>query len=261
MGRIDAASQHQQGLEFQEVQQNPAAGDAPPPPDEDLYEPPPDYQPPQAVHAFPPPHEDDVMPPPPPKTTAQAFPPPQEQTAQPFSPTQFNHLHQNQYFSPPPFNPPPAPPLIVKQNMLQLNQPWETHLFDCMANPQNAIVTLCFPCVTFGQIAEVLDNGGTSCATSGILYSLIACCIGMPCLMSCGYRSKLRAKFGLVESPAPDCLIHCFCECCALCQEYRELQLRGFDPAIGHAGNVAKQQQMRLQQLGMTPPMQQRMMI
>lgn len=72
-----------------------------------------------------------------------------------------------------------------------------------------------------------------ACATNGIWYTLIAICIGMPCLMSCGYRSKLRAKFGLVESPAPDCLVHCFCDYCALCQEYRELYARGLDPSIG----------------------------
>lgn len=135
---------------------------------------------------------------------------------------------------------------------------WKTGLFDCMDDPLNAIMTACFPCLTFGQIAEIIDNGHTSCATSGMLYGLIAFVIGMPCLISCGYRSKLRSRYGLVESPAPDWITHFFCEYCALCQEYRELQKRGLDPSIGWLGNVARQQQQ--QQVAMVAPMSQTMM-
>ncbi|XP_051119487.1 protein PLANT CADMIUM RESISTANCE 6-like [Andrographis paniculata] len=149
-----------------------------------------------------------------------------------------------------------APNPMLQQPPLQQipNQPWKTHLFDCMANPQNALITVLFPCVTFGQIAEIVDSGTTSCGTSGMVYGGVACCLAVPCVVSCGYRSKMRAKFGLAESPAPDCLVHCCCECCALCQEYRELHARGLDPSIGWAGNVARLQQ----QIGMmTPPMRQ----
>ncbi|KAL3845976.1 hypothetical protein ACJIZ3_003379 [Penstemon smallii] len=46
------------------------------------------------------------------------------------------------------------------------------------------------------------------------MYEVIAICIGMPCIMSCKYRKKMRIKFRLIESPAPDWLVHCFCECC-----------------------------------------------
>ncbi|XP_047944750.1 protein PLANT CADMIUM RESISTANCE 7-like [Salvia hispanica] len=217
-------------------------GTPPPPPEEDLYKPPPGYQPPPA---FTKPTTNGYEKP----VAAQAFPPPQDLTPESFPPNQ-------NIPTPAPFNPPPLHGVQVGI-VAKENQPWKSNLFDCMKDPQNAIITLCFPCVTFGQIAEILDNGSTSCATSGILYSCFACCLGVPCLISCGYRSKLRAKFGLVESPAPDCLIHCFCEYCSLCQEYRELKDRGFDPSIGHAGNEARQ---RRQQFGVTPPMQQRMM-
>ncbi|KAL7114688.1 hypothetical protein ACP275_04G137900 [Erythranthe tilingii] len=148
----------------------------------------------------------------------------------------------------------PAPPVFTPPIP---DHEWKTHLFDCMSDPQNAIITLCFPCVTFGQIAEILDAGRTSCGTSGMLYVLITC-IAMPCLMSCSYRTKMRAKFGLIESPAPDCLIHCFCGYCALCQEYRELEKRGIDPSIGYYGNVAKMRRQQ-EQMGMAAPMPQKM--
>jgi hypothetical protein len=68
-----------------------------------------------------------------------------------------------------------------------------------------------------------------------MIYGMVAFCIAMPCIVSCGYRSKLRAKYGLIEDPAPDWLTHCLFEWCALCQEYRELNNRGLDPSIGIA--------------------------
>ncbi|XXG51035.1 hypothetical protein AAC387_Pa02g4903 [Persea americana] len=134
---------------------------------------------------------------------------------------------------------------------------WSTGIFDCMADPMNALVTACVPCLTFGQIAEIVDGGNTSCGTSAIIYGAIAFFIGIPCLLSCTYRTKLRNKYALVESPAPDWITHFFCEWCALCQEYRELKARGLDPDLGWHGNMAKNQQ---PQVAMAPPMHQSMM-
>ncbi|KAM6593649.1 hypothetical protein CsatA_001352 [Cannabis sativa] len=151
-------------------------------------------------------------------------------------------------------------------NQFQTPQPsygqqggWSTGLFDCMDDPMNAAVTAIFPCITFGQVAEIIDNGATSCSTSGVMYGLVAFFIGIPCIMSCTYRTKLRNKFGLLETPAPDWVTHFLCDCCAICQEYRELQIRGFDPSIGWQGNLAKMQGNQQPQ-HMMPPMNQQMM-
>nr|GEZ40210.1 protein plant cadmium resistance 4-like [Tanacetum cinerariifolium] len=89
-------------------------------------------------------------------------------------------------------------------------------------------------------IAEIADNGQSSCVTSGLIYSLVLACIGMPCIMSCAYRTKIRARFNLVETPAPDWVTHFFCEYCALCQEYRELKARGLDPALAYGPYLYK---------------------
>ncbi|XP_010551155.1 PREDICTED: protein PLANT CADMIUM RESISTANCE 6 [Tarenaya hassleriana] len=152
-----------------------------------------------------------------------------------------------------PVNQPTAPPIgNVQQN-------WSSHLFDCMDNPENALITCCFPFVTFGQIAEVTDQGTTGCGTAGMLYGLICCLFGIPCVYSCTFRAKIRSKYGLPDAPAPDWITHCFCEYCALCQEYRELKHRGLDPSIGWIGNVQRQQMARQQEM-MAPPMGQRMM-
>ncbi|RZS05823.1 hypothetical protein BHM03_00036374, partial [Ensete ventricosum] len=145
--------------------------------------------------------------------------------------------------------------------------PWSTGLCDCCDDVGNCNQSLrslhpncyyassfllvthviagcitCFcPCITFGQIAEIIDKGSTSmdcdirvaCGVSGALYALIASATFCPCFYSCFYRSKLRRQYGLREEPCADCLVHCCCcESCSLCQMYRELKRRGFDMSI-----------------------------
>ncbi|XP_031255852.1 protein PLANT CADMIUM RESISTANCE 6-like [Pistacia vera] len=160
-------------------------------------------------------------------------------------------------------NPQPAP-RYVPVHQVPFQQPsivyvpnvntvaWTTGLFDCFDDPLNALVTLCIPCLTFGQVAEIVDSGSTSCAVSGLIYGAIACIFGCPCFLSCTYRTKLRSRYYLVESPAPDWITHCLCEYCALCQEYRELQNRGLDPSIGWHGNVVRSHNMQMYQTEFT---------
>ncbi|XP_075496631.1 protein PLANT CADMIUM RESISTANCE 2-like [Primulina tabacum] len=120
---------------------------------------------------------------------------------------------------------------------------WSTGLCDCCSDVPNCCLTCWCPCITFGQIAEIVDQGSTSCGASGALYALIAVVTGCTCIYSCFYRSRMRTQYKLQESPCGDCLVHCCCESCALCQEYRELQHRGFDMSLGWHGNMEKQNQ------------------
>ncbi|KAM0983406.1 hypothetical protein ACFX13_011131 [Malus domestica] len=53
--------------------------------------------------------------------------------------------------------------------------PWSTGLCDCFSDFRNCCITLWCPCITFGQIAEIVDKGSTSCGASGALYTLITC--------------------------------------------------------------------------------------
>ncbi|XP_052204348.1 protein PLANT CADMIUM RESISTANCE 8-like isoform X2 [Diospyros lotus] len=62
-------------------------------------------------------------------------------------------------------------------------------------------ITCCCPCITFGQIAEIVDKGATPCVMAGGIYALIAFVTGCGCLYSCFYRSKLRNQYTLTESP------------------------------------------------------------
>ncbi|XP_030455368.2 cell number regulator 10-like [Syzygium oleosum] len=109
---------------------------------------------------------------------------------------------------------------------------WTTGLCGCFEDPSNCVITCCCPCITFGQNAEIIDRGATSCGGGGLIYYLLAY-FGVACLYSCSYRTKLRGLHSLQEDPCADCLVHWCCACCALCQEYRELKNRGFDPSVG----------------------------
>ncbi|XVF17703.1 hypothetical protein REPUB_Repub10bG0146600 [Reevesia pubescens] len=117
---------------------------------------------------------------------------------------------------------------------------WSSGLCHCCDDPANCLITCFCPCVTFGQIAEIVNKGSISCAASGAVYGLLAL-TGLSCLYSCVYRSRLRGQYDLEEAPCADCLVHFCCETCSLCQEYRELKNRGFDMGIGWQANMDRQ--------------------
>ncbi|CAL4936890.1 unnamed protein product [Urochloa decumbens] len=117
---------------------------------------------------------------------------------------------------------------------------WSSGLFDCFDDCGLCCLTCWCPCITFGRVAEIVDRGATSCGTSGALYALLAYFTGCQWIYSCTYRSKMRAQFGLPENPCCDCCVHFCCEPCALCQQYKELKARGFDPDLGWEINAQR---------------------
>ncbi|CAL5199905.1 unnamed protein product [Lathyrus oleraceus] len=138
----------------------------------------------------------------------------------------------------------------------QVGHPWSTGLFDCHENQTNAVMTAFLPCVTFGQISEVMDVGELSCPLGSFIYLLMMPALCTQWIMGSKYRTKLRKKYDLVEAPYSDVISHIFCPCCSLCQEFRELQIRGLDPALGWNGILAKQ---KSDQTSRNPPSKQSM--
>ncbi|KAI3516642.1 hypothetical protein L1887_15565 [Cichorium endivia] len=104
---------------------------------------------------------------------------------------------------------------------------WSTGLANCCSDAPLCCITCWCPCITFGRIAEAVDDGKTSCFASAGIHALLTYMTGCGWIYSLGYRSKIREQYMLGSSPFQDCLAHFCCERCALCQEYRELQLRG----------------------------------
>lgn len=113
---------------------------------------------------------------------------------------------------------------------------WTTGIFGCFEHCGSCWCVMCCPCVPIGRYVEVLDQGATSCCAGGALWCCLQSCTGLGCLYTCGYRSRLRQKFGLPESPCGDFLTECFCTSCSVCQVYRELVNRNMDPALGYNG-------------------------
>ncbi|KAF4355756.1 hypothetical protein F8388_019155 [Cannabis sativa] len=114
---------------------------------------------------------------------------------------------------------------------------WTTGFYDCFEDQSNCCYTCLCPCATFGLIAEITDKGTITSTTACILYYAMGFA---HCLYGATYRTKLRALFSLPEQPYSDCFAHSCCCLCAMTQEYRELQNRGIDPAIGWQANVEK---------------------
>ncbi|KAK8668019.1 hypothetical protein V6N13_105490 [Hibiscus sabdariffa] len=159
---------------------------------------------------------------------------------------------------------------------------WSTGVCDCCYDVPNCMITVLCPCITFGQIAEIVDHGsvcklrstfyyfvscfnyfflclilidsnglktggGTASIANGMFYTVILWSTGLACIYSSFYRSRMRKQYMLAETPYPDWCLHVFCESCALCQEYRELKNRGFNMFIGWDANMEKLHQQAMQ--------------
>ncbi|CAN0870571.1 Protein PLANT CADMIUM RESISTANCE 2 [Linum grandiflorum] len=168
--------------------------------------------------------------------------PPNTQPPPPAAPI-FQGVHQVNAPPPTGFTPLPPPSSTVSPPNYPSGSeslPWSTGLCDCCHDCSSCCLTVWCPCVTFGRIAEIVDQGSSSCGLSGTVYVLMMWMFGCACIFSCFYRSKMRGQFHLEEKPCADCCVHLFCEGCALCQEYRELMNKGFDMSIGWHGNMER---------------------
>ncbi|KMT09333.1 hypothetical protein BVRB_6g134280 [Beta vulgaris subsp. vulgaris] len=103
---------------------------------------------------------------------------------------------------------------------------WHTDLLDCCAEPCLCLKTIFYPCGTFAKISTVANNKYMSSAEACndlVAYSLILSC----CCYTCCVRGKLRKILNINGGVFDDFLSHFMCCCCALVQEYREVEIRG----------------------------------
>ncbi|CAI5524792.1 unnamed protein product [Closterium sp. Naga37s-1] len=95
------------------------------------------------------------------------------------------------------------------------------------------------PCVMVGRNAEIVTDGFTDPCRACMGWALLQlACSGA--FFARDFRKRLREKYMLPQRPFSDFWMHCLCACCAIAQEHRELRNRGWDPALGYAGNVRK---------------------
>ncbi|CAL5322731.1 unnamed protein product [Camellia sinensis] len=110
----------------------------------------------------------------------------------------------------------------------QVKSEWQTDLFDCCSEPCLSLKACIYPCGIFSRIAHVSSKGNTSrerACNDLMAYSLCCCC----CCYTCCVRRKLRKLFNIEGGACDDFLTHLMCCCCAMVQEWRELEMRGFE--------------------------------
>ncbi|KAF7849099.1 hypothetical protein BT93_L1245 [Corymbia citriodora subsp. variegata] len=147
--------------------------------------------------------------------------------------------------------PPPFAVEAADHNVPNANvEKWTTGLCDCFDDPSNCWITCFCPCVTFGQNAEIIDRGSTSCASAASRCCRMLNLFYCSWCYTCTYRTKLRGLYSIPGNQCRDGCLHYWCGPCALCQEYRELKNRGFDPSIGWVVN----NQRRTRQAGTVVP-------
>ncbi|KAL5734395.1 hypothetical protein ACOSP7_032256 [Xanthoceras sorbifolium] len=114
----------------------------------------------------------------------------------------------------------------------QVQLEWQTDLFDCCGEPCLSLKTCVYPCGIFSRIANAVSKGkisGEQATDTLMAYSLFCGCC---CYTACT-RSKLRDTFNIEGGVCDDFLTHLMCCCCALVQEWRELEIRGFEGCQG----------------------------
>jgi len=138
---------------------------------------------------------------------------------------------------------------------------WSTGLFDCFTDMPSCVVGYCLPCVLYGDNASALKGktfGGSCCAFFGLGCALagvnnglfllfhsalhthpIALIAGSPIFsflpllvwpaLTLDNRKRIKEAYNIQEEACcgRSYLIHMFCLSCALCQEARELKIRG----------------------------------
>ncbi|KAL6784334.1 hypothetical protein ACKKBG_A05745 [Auxenochlorella protothecoides x Auxenochlorella symbiontica] len=116
---------------------------------------------------------------------------------------------------------------------------WNTGLFDCWEDCHLTAEGLCCPQCLHADNATRIDRFATCCpyqCSYMCLSALLLCS-----LVGGHHRKELRHTFSLPESPCSDHMVHCFCSCCALCQEAREIKRRSnIKPAPRLAAGLAR---------------------
>ncbi|KAI4357595.1 hypothetical protein L6164_001533 [Bauhinia variegata] len=116
---------------------------------------------------------------------------------------------------------------------------WSTGFCGCFSDAGSCCLTFWCPCVSFGRVGEIVDQGTIGCCIHGTICCLLGVTLHLaPAIYLWIYRNKMRRTFNLEGNDCADCLLSCFCFHLSICQQYRELKARGYDLSAGWAANV-----------------------
>ncbi|XP_055821921.1 cell number regulator 1-like [Solanum dulcamara] len=186
-------------------------------------------------HQPPPCHQSPMMPYYPPMGVPPPFPP---HFPMPYPHDQFHSFHH--------------PMLLGNNNNLSngqiYSQPWSTGLFDCFSDIKNCFITCLCPCVTFGQVDEILSQGKMTWWEAALMFGLLeTLCCQASLVFAWYHRVQFRKKYNLMGNLFSEFAITLFCMRLVLCQNYRQLNKLGFDVALGWKANKKKQRRIASQ--------------
>ncbi|KAJ4775364.1 PLAC8 family protein [Rhynchospora pubera] len=102
---------------------------------------------------------------------------------------------------------------------------WGSDLLGCCEEPSLCFRTFFYPCGTFSRVATVAKNRYISSGEACNDLMAYSCFLSCYCYTCC-VRRKLRQKFHIRGGFCDDFLSHLLCCCCALVQEWREVEIR-----------------------------------
>ncbi|WZN63026.1 hypothetical protein HKI87_06g45710 [Chloropicon roscoffensis] len=122
--------------------------------------------------------------------------------------------------------------LVGAENTVSLREPteWSTGLWSCCDDCEVCCIGYFIPSILYGKNKERIEGPGNfwpDCCAFALIHYFCSCAAS--CL-SYSSRMSVRKAYNLKAQPCGDCCVHCFCLTCALCQEARELKLRGATP-------------------------------
>ncbi|PNH09554.1 Protein PLANT CADMIUM RESISTANCE 3 [Tetrabaena socialis] len=126
---------------------------------------------------------------------------------------------------------------------------WTTGFCDWCASPGGCgtcfYVCCCTPCAYGSNVSRMPPSVicGGSCVGACFAYMGMTA-LGLPCLLHMCSRGYVRQKYGIPGDGCTDCLATCCCPLCAMCQEGRELTIRGCGPGGIELNKPPGQQEM-----------------
>merc|ERR1712060_480719 len=141
-------------------------------------------------------------------------------------------------------------------------QMWSTDICDCCADCESCCITYFIPSITYGRNKERIEGVGNFMPDCCAFFWFHAFCFCFVSCLSYQSRTSIRQAYNLKAEPCDDCCTHFWCLACALCQEARELKLRGAtqaNPALSHVQTVAPPLQTMMPQPTMMPPPHQQL--
>jgi len=103
---------------------------------------------------------------------------------------------------------------------------WNSNICDCCIDVKSCCHAFLCPCCAFARVVRNMEDRSGCCRG--------CCCLVCPfsVFIRAPYRKQLRVKYNLPAKPCNDCCTACWCPCCALAQELREIKHHTQSPPV-----------------------------